>query len=199
MCGRYYFDVDIEEFREIVSNIRNNSDEPFKVGEIFPTNVAPILTNKGVILAKWGFPNLKGKGVIINARVESLNQRMMFRNLVATQRCIVPASGFFEWKRNPSGERLKDKYLFENTDSILYMAGLYNIFQDNVEQLSLFDINKEQPSFVIITQNANKYMGDIHDRMPLIFTKEQMIRWLNGDEIDTLMLQDSVLTYSLSD
>lgn len=198
MCGRYYFDINIKELREILANMKKNSDEPYKTDEIFPTNIAPIITCKGTILAKWGFPNLKGKGVIINARMESLHERIMFKNLVNTQRCIIPASGFFEWKRNPSGARLKDKYFFKNPNSVLYMAGLYNTFQDRDEQLSLFSTNKEQPSFVIITQNSNEYMGGIHDRMPLIFNKDEMQAWLRGENLNNLLHgNNTILEYSI--
>jgi len=172
VCGRYYFDIDEKELKEIVQEVEKNLYGEYKKGEIFPTNIAPIITDNSVKLAKWGFPKWSGKGVVINARAEGLTDRRMFRNIVNTHRCIIPASGFFEWKQNTSGA--KDKYYFKRPGSALYMAGLYNTFNDKAEQLSLFDTDKEPISYVIITKDANKYMAGVHDRMPLIYNKEEM-------------------------
>lgn len=101
MCGRYYFDIDEKELIEIVEKVEENLYGDFKTGEIFPTNIAPIITDKGIALAKWGFPKWDGKGVVINARAEGLTDKMMFQNLITSNRCIIPASGFFEWKQDP--------------------------------------------------------------------------------------------------
>lgn len=187
MCGRYYFDIDEKELKEIVQEVQKNNNSEFKTGEIFPTNIAPIITNTGATLAKWGFPKWDSKGVVINARSEGLENTRMFKNLVNTNRCIIPASGFFEWKVKSDNTKQKDKYYFKRPDSALYMAGLFNIFSDKSEQLSLFDTNKEPISYVIITKDANKYMAGIHDRMPLIYNKEEMHAWLNGENFDFLV------------
>ncbi len=196
MCGRYYFDIDEEELKQIVQEVQKNVNSEFKTGEIYPTNVVPIVTAQGATLAKWGFPKWSGKGVVINARAEGLTDRIMFKNLVNSKRCIIPASGFFEWKQNTSGT--KNKYYFKKSGSALYMAGLFNTFYYKTEQLSLFDIEEELPSYVIITKNANEYMADIHNRMPLIFTKEEMRTWLNGENFDYLLhSNNAVLSHSI--
>lgn len=199
MCGRYYFDIDEKELKEIVEEIQRNIDGNFKTGEIYPTNIAPIITNHGATLAKWGFPKWDNKDVVINARVEGLADKIMFKNLTSTNRCIIPASGFFEWKRNPSEVKQKDKYYFKRPGSPLYIAGLFNTFHDKAEQLSIFGTDKEQPSYVIITKDANEYMSDIHDRMPLIFTREEMHFWLQGRDLQELLHgNNTILKYAIS-
>lgn len=196
MCGRYYFDIDEAELKKIIDDVQKNLYENFKTGEIYPTNSAPIIIEKenkiSPIIGRWGFPKWDKKGVVINARVEGLSQKNMFKNLVKSNRCIVLASSFFEWKRSPSGTKLKDKYMFRRPDSVLYMAGLYNIFNDEREQLSMFDTQNENISYVIITMNANSYMSSIHDRMPLIFTKYEMEKWLHGENINALLDNSNV-------
>jgi len=82
--------------------------------------------------------------------------------------------------------------MFKRPDSILYMAGLYNRFNDEREQLSMFHTQNENISYVIITMNANSYMSSIHDRMPLIFTKYEMEKWLHGENINALLNNNDV-------
>jgi len=191
MCGRYYFDIDDKELKEITDAAQKNLSDEFKTGEIFPSDKALVITmqdnKKNPIIAKWGFPKWNDKGMIINARAETLSEKMMFKNLVEYNRCIIPASGFYEWDKSASREKQKNKYYFKNPDSVLYMAGLYNKFHTKSEQISLFDTNNDQLSYVIITKTANKYMEGIHERMPLIFTKLEMERWFQGENVNALL------------
>lgn len=191
MCGRYYIDIDEKELKDIIDTVQNRLNNTVKTGEIYPTNITTIITSDGINVAKWGFPKWDKKGVVINARSEELIDKRMFKNIVNTQRCIIPASGFFEWKENSTGK--KDKYYIKRPESALYMAGLFNTFKDKSEQLSIFDIEKEQQlSYVIITKAANKSMSNIHDRMPLILNKEEMRAWLQGEDINFLIDSNDV-------
>lgn len=202
MCGRYYFDIDEKALKEIVEEAQRNIDVEFKPGEIFPTNIAPIIIGHGITLAKWGFPKWDGKGVVINARVEGLAEKRMFKNLVNTNRCIVPASAYFEWKKISEDSKLKNKYIIKKPDSILYMAGLFNIFEDthSNKQLSLFSkplINLLQ--YTIITTDANSSVSYVHDRMPLILDKYEMQAWLQGENLNNLLHNNNTaLEYFIS-
>jgi len=200
MCGRYYFDVDDEELKEVVQKVQNNENKDFNTGEIYPTNVTPIITAENIILAKWGFPNPKRKGYIINARVETLMEKYMFKNLVNTKRCIVPASAYFEWKIISDNSKQKTKYIIRKPNSILYMAGLYNTFKNHNKQLSLFDDDYEDTiQFTIITKEANPSVSFIHNRMPLIFSKEEMQAYLQGKDLHELLYNNKIiLEYAIS-
>lgn len=188
MCGRYYIDIDNEEFKKILEEAHKNIYENYRVGEIFPTNIAPIYIEDDnkmkPILAKWGFPKWDGKGVVINARAESLYEKQMFKRLISSKRCIVPASYYFEWKEEKGG---KDKYKINKPDSNLYMAGLYDVVsnKDN-KQMSMFDLSKDI-YYTIITRNANDSLSHIHKRMPLIFNPDEMYDWLFGQNINDLI------------
>lgn len=200
MCGRYYFDIYEEELREIIEGFQKDLSEDFKTGEVFPSEKSLIMVRQGdktrPIVAKWGFEKLNHKGLIINARAETLSEKPMFQKLVKYNRCIVPASGFFEWDKSADGTR--NKYYFEKPNSILYMAGLFGTYHPKAEQLSLFDNNIEQVSYVIITRNANEYMEGIHNRMPLIFTGEEMKKWLRGESVNSLTAKNQVvLTHTI--
>lgn len=160
MCGRYALFTD-EQNKEIIEIIRQVQDK-IKVGEIYPTNPAPVLLADGVHAYNWGFPHFKGKGVIINARAETAEEKRMFKNCAAERRCVVPSTGFYEWRN-------KQKYHFTLPDNlVLYMAGLYNEFAG-------------EKRFVILTTAANTSMEDIHDRMPLVLPKDSVSDWLESD------------------
>jgi len=202
MCGRYYFDIDEKELKNIVDTVQENLYGEIKTGEIYPTNKVAIITlNKDktiAVPAKWGFPKWDGKGAVINARVEGISEKRMFKNLTKSNRCLIPASFYFEWKKE---DNKNNKYKFIKDNAILYMAGLYNTYRYNDrEQLSLFDEkeDKEYTAFTIITKEANSSVSNIHDRMPLIFSKEEMQYYLNGENIDFLLTENNCkLSYSL--
>jgi putative SOS response-associated peptidase YedK len=96
---------------------------------------------------------------MINARCETLHQRASFKQLLARNRCLIPADGFFEWRRVgrtgkiPMRVRMRDQKPFT-------MAGLWDLWRDPE--------GEELCSFTIITTPANKLLRPIHDRMPLI-------------------------------
>lgn len=185
MCGRFllFTSEEYEEIRLIIKELElsDNSLEQLKTGEIFPTNIVPAIISdsenkKTYKLFKWGFPNFKQlSSVIINARGETLEEKPTFRKLLLTKRCLIPACGFFEWKK--SGNK-KDKYLIKpERNNYFYFAGLYNTFRERS--------GEAYTSFVIITTEANDEMKAIHNRMPLMITStEEAEDWLNNKAPD---------------
>lgn len=172
MCGRYQFSTEkFKELRQIVQDARRHSEQPDKVkmpivGDVTPTSVAPVLVAGGdKVVARfqqWGLPGWHG-GLVINARAETVCDKPMFRRSMAGRRCVVPAAGYYEW------DAARNKYFFQLPDKPLYMAGIY----DNVD-------GKDR--FVILTTAPNDTVRDIHDRMPLILTHEQVRPWLTDPQ-----------------
>ncbi len=113
----------------------------------------PIVDADGrVRTAVWGLELPNGRQAI-NARAETLADRGTFRRLLARGRCLVPASGFFEWARDPRGAvphhfRLRDRSLFA-------FAGL-----------------REQDRFLLLTTAANAVVAPVHGRMPVVLEPE---------------------------
>ncbi len=176
MCGRYNFTLEeSEEIMEILEKLNAKfQDKEIRTGEIFPTNQAPILIeerkNISPTLSAWGFPKFDGKGVIINARSETAFEKKTFRDSLLNRRCIIPSTGFYEWNSQ------KKKYLFnlEGT-SMLYMAGLYSYYRDELR-------------FVVLTTDANESMQEIHNRMPLIIPKDEIETWIMDDQLTNDLL-----------
>lgn len=166
MCGRYNFTVEeSDEIRDIVEKLnRKLHGKEHKTGEIFPTNSVPILIDEKSsvepVLSSWGFPKYNQKGVIINARSETVSEKRTFRDSLMNRRCIIPSTGFYEWDSE------KRKFLFGlEGSSALYMAGLYTYYMDEIR-------------FVILTTEANESMQDIHSRMPLVIPRYDIKDWL---------------------
>jgi len=180
MCGRYSVltEDEVIEVREIIKSIAlklaRDDFEHYEAPrqETAPTNRAPVITSNGNELAfelvQFGFEKYDGKGVIINARAETITERATFKHHVRNGRCVVPASGYYEWKAPEKGKKKKIKHLITDKDgNLLFMAGLYREGKDRRE-------------FVIITKDPVGDVVDIHDRMPVILRTDQLETWLSG-------------------
>ena len=168
MCGRYLFSTqEYKEFQQVVRDAQRRSNGQhnelnFPAGDIAPTNEAPVLISSGNKIVsefqRWGIPGWRG-GLMINARAETVCVKPMFRRSMAAQRCVIPASGYYEWDAG------RHKYFFQLPGKPIYLAGVY----DNCEGNNCF---------VILTTAPNEVVKDIHDRMPLILNHDQVRPWL---------------------
>jgi putative SOS response-associated peptidase YedK len=96
----------------------------------------------------------------------------MFRSSLERRRCVIPSTGFYEWKHE-GGKQKKDKYLLTLPgEKMLYMAGFYGAFKDG--------LGKPYEGFVILTAQANDSIAKLHDRMPVILSASLRELWL-GD------------------
>lgn len=191
MCARYtvFTEEEVIEIRSIIEEVsRKFGGNAVSKGEIRPTNTAPILAlddNNQVIPypVSWGFPKWNGKGVIINARVETALEKPMFRESMMARRCVVPSTGYYEWKRI-DGKKAKDKYhLVEPDKSILYMAGM-------IDSFSRPD-GTQYEAFTILTTAANESVSRLHNRMPVILQLDEIESWLR-DGVFMLSILDRI-------
>jgi putative SOS response-associated peptidase YedK len=201
MCGRYFWTHDAEDaleedFPELVGQILQQADS-LRAGDYTPAMKAMALVggassgpasetgsiasgNANGSLAditgresssprreltpqvlQWGFPGFDKGKLLINARAESVKDRPTFRGSFEQGRCVLPAAGFYEWDKS------KEKVTFTVPDKpILYLAGIWRPY------------GPEQ-RFVILTREANASMSPVHDRMPLILTKEEVEPWVS--------------------
>lgn len=180
MCGRFIIldEGEIAEINKIVQEIGMKYDGrglSMKLGEVYPTDNAAIVALQNekptLSLMQWGFPKWDSKGVIINAKSETANEKKMFASAFAGRRCVIPSNGFFEWAK--SDGRSKEKFRFNSPDTpMLYMAGLYTNFSSRESDEPLTE------KFVILTRSANSDVSDIHNRMPVMLHKNEISHWL---------------------
>jgi putative SOS response-associated peptidase YedK len=118
---------------------------------------------------------------MINARADTVASSGAFKSAFSKRRCLVPADGFYEWKKLPGGKK-QAMYLHRVDGEPLAFAGLWEVWRGaNRDQDPLF-------SCTIITTDANDRVGEVHDRMPVILAPSAWDRWLDRavDDVDEL-------------
>ncbi len=146
-------------------------------------------------LLRWGLiprwardPSIGNR--MINARAETLAEKPSFREALRRRRCLIPADGFYEWKKIG---RQKQRYLIRaaNDDHLLALAGLWESWQAGD--------GSELESCTIVTTQPNDLLRPIHDRMPLILTTEQYQRWLDPQTSEAAALRPLLAPYPRDD
>lgn len=130
----------------------------------------------------------------VNARCETLSEKPAFRAAFKKRRCLVPISGFYEWKvmeGKVGSKKAKQPYYITSSDGEpLVLAGLWESWRDPAA-------DQPQPveSFTILTTTPNELMATFHDRMPVIIAREHFARWLDPANEDTASLADLFKPY----
>jgi putative SOS response-associated peptidase YedK len=178
MCGRYYIaqEDNDEEIARILAGM--NRDLPgvseMKMGEIFPSQIAPVIVNTpsgwAVKPMRWGFPSQRSNGLVINCRSEKADVTPMFSRAVQQGRCLIPMTGFFEWQHTAGGKK-GQKYRFT-------LAGKQSMFLAGICAGGA-EAYGECGVFSILTQAADAQMSPFHHRMPVILgTRQARHGWL---------------------
>ncbi|MGI8754721.1 MAG: SOS response-associated peptidase [Acidimicrobiales bacterium] len=120
---------------------------------------------------------------MINARSEGLADRNGFKRAFAHHRCLVPADGFYEWRKRP-GQKVKQPFYIQRADKEpLAFAGLWEEWKDRAS-----DGNERLRSATILTTTPNALVASLHDRMPVILARRAWDEWLDPAhaDLDTL-------------
>ncbi len=175
MCSRYYIDNSMLDSMNILVAHSFLSAMSVSPHEVCPGQCAPVIAQERHELSlqemKWGFPQLRGKGLFINARAETALQKRTFSESVLYRRCVIPAVHFYEWNAE------KNRVTFSKKDAgLLYMAGFFDLYQ-------------EESRFVILTTQANPSVAPVHERMPLILGSEDVEPWICRQELTESFLK----------
>jgi len=175
MCGRFAQTTPIDDLIRLFRIASGMAANPrFNLAPTQPVQVVRE-TNQGRILqqTRWGLvpdwaPDLRRGASLVNARAETVFKKRTFSKLARTQRCVVPASGFYEWRDTPTG---KMPTLFTPCeDPIFRFAGLWSAWADDAGTLVY--------TCTILTTAANKTIAPFHHRMPVILTEDGTEAWL---------------------
>lgn len=179
MCGRYALDnPDAAPVRFKVSDIVEQLELRPNYN-VAPSQTLPVIVRhspNALEFMRWGLipPWAKDSSVgnrMINARAETVATKPAYRRAFRTQRCLVPASGFFEWQKLP---RDKQPYYFRLSSGDLFaFAGLWESWR-SPEGETLH-------SYTIITTEANDLLAPVHNRMPVILREADEDTWLDPD------------------
>lgn len=180
MCGVYY--IDDETVAEAGSLFQA---EGCRMGagtfgrDIHPGDHAPVIAAGGMgpefLLLRWGYPGIEKKGLIFNARAESVMEKRMFADGIRRRRAVIPATHFYEW----SADREKNTF-FRPDGMPLLLAGFFDMFGD-------------EGRFVVLTTQANGSVRRIHPRMPLVLEQGQAMGWIyDADAAKDILSQTPV-------
>ena len=166
MCGRYVVTNPVSKTKSLVKTaIKVEDKENYNAHPYQDLPVIKKYTNGNALEnLKWGLvPSWSKKKEfkpLINARLETIDEKVSFKKLIQLTRCVAVADGFYEWK---SEERNKIPYYFLREDKkIIYIAGIY-----------------ENNQFCLVTEEANKNVLEIHHRQPVILNEKDVNRYLN--------------------
>lgn len=182
MCGRFHLAPD-EDFYPRFGIKHKDDDFPLSIntnvkpGQFIPTIIRDQKRNK-LYGMKWGFipawakdPKIGYK--MINSRSETIFEKPSFKSAIRKTRCLIPATGFYEWdeKKNANLFQLKGKKYFA-------MAGIYSEWKDP-QGITLTTCS-------IITTAANAVVKKVHERMPVLLNQESEGLWLSEDAPDLI-------------
>jgi putative SOS response-associated peptidase YedK len=125
---------------------------------------------------------------MINARSETVADRPAFRSAFRKRRCLIPASGFYEWQK--TGGKKQPYYIRTRNGQPFVFAGLWESWSRGEEPVE---------SCTIVTTEANDLMRPLHDRMPVILHREDYDRWLDTGLQDASKLMPLLVPYSGDD
>ena len=174
MCGRYAITKAAKKTKNIVQI--NEGVEDTDNFNAHPTQLLPVIKkdNDSLTLTNyhWGLvpkwsEKMQDFRPLNNARLETLMEKRTFSSLVAKQRCVVPADGYYEWRKNDEGKKFP-YFIKREHNETLFFTGLYQK-NNNIE-------------FSVITTAAQGELTDIHHRMPVILKEEEIQNYLSAPD-----------------
>lgn len=204
MCGRYAATKDPATLAAEFDAVDDTGAEPPRADyNVAPTkqvvtvverhprdeegNPVESTTERRLRLMRWGLVPFWAKDPkvgsrMINTRAESAAEKPAFRGALSKYRCLVPAAGWYEWKRD--GKHKQAYYMTTNDGSSIALAGIWSTWRPK-------DAPEDEPPLVtcsIITTDAVGQLTEVHDRMPLMLPQSAWQRWLDPDESDVASL-----------
>lgn len=210
MCGRYVL-IDGKIIFAVSAQLQSwrNEGREFDILPKYdarPTNLMPIVAQRSdkyrVELMRWGLvphwsKDGKSEFSTFNARSEALHASKLFAPYFKSARCLIPADGFFEWKKysvikivngkEKTVEQKQKMFIGMINRSPFMMAGLFSVWKNAA--------GDEFPTYTIITTSSNKLLSDVHDRMPVILDQKNYDVWLDRGMNDIDFLKTLLVPY----
>ena len=180
MCGRFAITLPDDAMASLFEATPANDLPKVPNYNVCPTvQVHTVTSDEGLRRLRpmrWGFLPHWYKGptdgpLLINARAETIAEKPAFRSAARERRCLIPATGFYEWTKDEEGNRLP-WYIHPKDEDILAFAGIWQVWDKGDAPLT---------TCAIVTTGANEMMSEIHHRMPVILAAKDWPMWL-GEE-----------------
>jgi len=180
MCGRFAVTLPPDAMAQLFGAAPANDLPEVPTFNVCPTTQIHVVrsgdTGRQLVSMRWGFLPHWYKSptdgpLLVNARAETIAEKPAFRTACRERRCLIPATGFYEWVKDAQGNRLP-WYIHPADNAPLVMAGVWQIWGKGETRTT---------SCAIVTTGANGPMSDIHHRMPVVLRPEDWGKWL-GEE-----------------
>jgi putative SOS response-associated peptidase YedK len=180
MCGRFAITLPDDAMAALFDAVPANDLPHIPNYNVCPTNQIHTVTSddghRRLRPMRWGFiphwyKTPADGPLLINARAETIAEKPAFRAACRERRCLIPASGFYEWTKDEEGKRLP-WYIHPAEGEMLAFAGVWQVWDKGEEPLT---------TCAIVTTDANKAMSKIHHRMPVVLARNDWAKWL-GEE-----------------
>ncbi|MBV0912698.1 SOS response-associated peptidase [Anianabacter salinae] len=180
MCGRFVLTLPDDEMARLFGAAPANDLPPVPNFNICPTNRVHAVVSDGaqrrLTAMRWGFlphwyKTLTDGPLLINARAETIAEKPAFRAACRERRCILPATGFYEWTKDDAGNRLP-WYIRPADGAPIAFAAVWQLWERGEERLV---------TCAIVTTGANDAMSAIHHRMPVTLAPDDYALWLGED------------------
>lgn len=192
MCGRYTLTASVGTLVEEFGLTGSLPEVPSSYNLAPTREVAAVLEEgdeRRLELLRWGLipswaddPGIGSR--MINARGETVAEKPSFRRAFKERRCLIPATGFYEWRRTDDGKQ--PYYIRLQSGRPFAFAGLWETWDRNGEDIR---------SCTIITTEANELVGEVHHRMPVIVAPENYGVWLDPDVREADLLTSLLAPY----
>ena len=181
MCGRFVLQADYEGLQLAFPEFVFPDGIPDRFN-IAPTQTVLAARNDGSWVVeglRWGLvpswaKDMKMSSRLINARAETVSEKPSFRSAFRRRRCLIPASGYYEWVKTEGWEKKQSIYIALESGLPLAFAGIWEIWHSPE--------GDEVHSCSILTTDANKHIESVHHRMPVILRREDRELWLDREE-----------------
>ncbi len=188
MCGRFAITLPEDAMASLFEATPSNDLPGVPNYNVCPTTQVHVVTTddggRRLRPMRWGFlphwyKTPTDGPLLINARAETIAEKPAFRTASRDRRCLIPASGFYEWTKDAEGNRLP-WYIYPSVDNSLAFAGIWQVWEKGDEPLI---------TCAIVTTSANAPMAEIHHRMPVVLPQQDWPLWLGeaGKGAATLM------------
>lgn len=181
MCGRYILISSPEAIRALFAYLEQPNFPPrYNVAPAQPVPIVRIVEGqRHFALVRWGLlpswvKDPKAFALLINARGETAGEKPAFRAALRRRRCLFPADGFYEWKKD--GERKRPHLIRPKSGGPIAFAGLWETWTG--------PNGEEMETAAIVTTAANRTLAPIHDRMPVIVPPDGFDLWLDCARVD---------------
>ncbi len=194
MCGRYTLHVKVSDLQRLLGSVELPDDLEQRYN-IAPTQPVAVVPNDGaqrLDFFRWGLIPFWAKDLsigakLINARAETVAEKPSFRAAFKRRRCLVPADGFYEWRKEADGKTKTPVHLRLKSGEPFAFAGLWESWEN--------PDGSELRSCTIITTTPNELVAKVHGRMPVILPRDCHAQWLAEGDTDTSALRSRLAPY----